>query len=591
MVTPIVVAKEVACPACNVLIFAVRELYARLKQLNVNDQQRQELLENAKELNCILEKTEQLQGESKCSQEELARAFKKVDRILETCRKTCDEIPKTSLCVKLMNAPSERAKVKHLNDQLKRAYDIVDACIGLTSLECHRETQKGINRVEGVVRNPDVGVYPVLGTVLKRPAKIGKPVVECEDDLLNVEWIDNENPPGSLQYYEIDFEGMPNIGSKRVPGKSQGCGFGHEMLEPGLTYSIRVRGINSRGPGEWSQSTVCRYKECPPRQPPKPFAQVDSPTSIMLILDSPIQRHGEEPVSNIVVEFCDANATQWTVKKFPMNPEKDTRKFRIDQLSPDTKYHFRVKWENSVGDSRPSEILEVTTAVPIPGPPVEVRVSSKRTTNTLKLRWKNPLANPGFVDHYDIEIYKKSNFFKNEEVKGRKVSFKFTELKSGTNYSFRLRSFNKEGCSSEWTNYIKGETRTKGVKVAKAIAAGIGAGVGGTIGAPLIGALGGGMLAGSEAVEAADSKGGKIAAGTAAAIGGGAGMTVLCTLGAPFIGAATGIMAAMAVMEENLSEQSSDEEKPSDSDDASFGNLIRRTKKAADARAQKVFGE
>ena len=588
MVTPIDVVKAVACPACDFLIRGLKELHDRFKQLDVNDQQRQELFENVKELKGILEKTEQLQGELKCSQEELTRAFKKVDRILETCRKTCDEIPKSHIVVKLMNVRSEGANVKYLNDRLKRAYEIVDACIGLTSLEYHRETQKLINDVKGVARNPEAGVYPVLGTVLKRPAKIEKPTVECEDDLLIVKWIDDENPRGSLLHYEIDFEGMPNIGSKRVPGNSKGCGFGHEILEPGLTYSIRVRGINSCGPGEWSQSTVCRYKECPPRQPPKPFAQVDSPTSITLILDSPIQRHGEEPVSNIVVEFCDANATQWTVKKFPMNPEKDTRKFRIDPLSPDTKYHFRVKWVNSVGNSKPSEMLDVTTAVPIPGPPVEVRVSSKRTTNTLKLRWKNPLTNAGFVDHYDIEIYKKSNFFKSEEVKGWKESFKFTDLESGTSYSFRLQAVNKEGNSSEWTSYIKGETRAKGAKVAKAIAAGIGAGVGGTIGAPLIGAVGGGMLAGSEAAEAADSKGGKVAAATAAAVGGGAGMAILCTLGAPFVGTATGIMAGMAVMDENLSEQSSDEEKP---DDASFGNLIRQSQKAGNARAQKMFGD
>ena len=45
---------------------------------------------------------------------------------------------------------------------------------------------------------------------------------------------------------------------------------GPPKIEPGTLYTIQVRG---RGPGEWSEPTIARFKTAPPKRPDKPEIQ------------------------------------------------------------------------------------------------------------------------------------------------------------------------------------------------------------------------------------------------------------------------------------------------------------------------------
>ena len=542
-----------------------KELYLRIEQLRVNDRQKRELLDNINIVKKILEHMITVEREISCTPETLHDSLQKVERILETCKRICEEISKNNLLIKVVQAYGALEKLTELNRQLVNAIGILNACIGMTSLEFHKDMRKQMNRVEGIARNPSAGIYPEVGTVLKEPGVVDRPVIENDgNDFLRVQWSDKRNPPGSLLCYEIQY-GEHNRHSIRVPPNSTACRLGHEVLEPGNTYSIRVRGVNSRGPGKWSERAVCRFKKCPPKQPQKPLdARVESPTSITLVINNPNTCLGTRDITRVMIEYCDENSSDWTIEPFAIYGNSKTMiQYQFTELSPDTTYQFRVKVQNADGDvSLPSESIVAKTNNPTPGPPVCLRVSSYRTTDTIKIRWKAPFHNSHAVRYYEVEWHRKSD--SSQFGKTRKTSFKATGLKHDTMFEFRVRAFNKESRCSDWSEWIKAETRMKGSRKAKAVAAGIGAGIAATVGAPLIGAIGGGVLAGDSAVESVEEKGGgkgaKGAAGTAAGIAGGIGGTFLCTIGAPLVGIVTGIGVGMAVMEEDLSDQSDDEE-------------------------------
>ena len=76
----------------------------------------------------------------------------------------------------------------------------------------------------------------------------------------------------------------------------------------------------------------------------------------------------------------------------------------IESLNPDTPYCFRVKMINGAGESKPSDYIDVITDQFKPDPPQDVHVSSKRTSTTIKIRWKKPAVNPQAACAYNVQI-------------------------------------------------------------------------------------------------------------------------------------------------------------------------------------------
>ena len=234
---------------------------------------------------------------------------------------------------------------------------------------------------------------------------------------------------------------------------------------------------------------------------------------------------------------------------------------------------------NNVGPSLPSESCETVTTQLIPGPPHDLRVSSKRRSSYLKIRWKEPIDNPHAVSKYQIEmrrVCKKEKPWKNLTTVGsEKFSAKVTEgLKSGEMYQFRVRTVNNKGQCGEFSNVLKAETRCG--KAAR-IAAATGAFVGGTVGGPVLGAVGGGVAAGGAAKEHANSKAGKTAASAAAGIGGGVAGALFGTFGAPLFGAASAAMAYQKLIGGGESPQTSDD----DDEEFSLGRALKEALREA----------
>ena len=596
----------------------------RIDQMKFNDRERKQLLSNVENLQSILK---EIDSSKRPPSHNIQRVLDDIERNLTDCASICGDIDKqTKEKQFLWSAPQNQKEVALLKQQIQNCITLASACISVAS---HASSQESFKRIEGAARNPSGGVYPVSGSALKPPEKIGKPVCDCEGpNILGVSWTDRSNPPGCrIDFYEILYDEQNGLRIKVDGSTTRCCKIERDSVlsiaGPGPVYSIRVRGVNKRGPGDWSEATVCHFEQSLPERPQVPLNFEVDTTTITLKVNKPIEQK-----LRILVQYTDSiNKSKWTTKTVDLSKleiledkksESDgaTKKKKnsatnekrgvessvtttvekkdgfinfkgkiavqlvLWNLDPDTTYYTRMILQNKSGQSKTSEILPITTYSIPPGRPVGLRASSYRTSNTLKIRWIEPEMNPHqvlLVHHYEVDWGKREWRKKciNEPITMvKKLSAKFTKLKSNTCFWFRVRAVNRKGRASEYTEEIKIETKMigGGARRVKAIAAGVGTGMLMTVLSPVFTGAALGIIAGGAAVVDVEEKErkGKYAAGAAAGIAAGVGGTALGTIGAPVIGAAMGYGVGKMIMEEDISDQSDEDEE--DEEDVNESN-------------------
>ena len=425
-----------------------------------------------------------------------------------------------------------QTELSHIHDNLENQ---VLCAISEQLFAVKQQMKKGNEEIKRDIVYPQAGVYPVKAGVLKPPAKVSKPVFEIEGEQMIVSWEDDDNPPGSIIKYELSLNTK-----KALPVNDATCkrlSIGRPQVEPGVIYTLQVRGINGRGPGEWSEARTAHYKTAPPNRPKKPKVSPGYTDATIHVLVPDIKEANGAPVSRIIVQYCEYdNSSRWSFESFHTKQQESQHSCTVTvcDLSPYTRYFFRIVLVNEYGRSAPSESAEATTILPIPGKPTDVRQSSHYTSSVLKIRWNPPEENAQFVDHYEVEYKKKKKEFdkrhKFDVIVTAKLSATAKELSSDTKYAFYVRAVNKNGECSE---KVRIEAETSWKKAAKAALSPL-VFLGGTVGGPVLVTAAGALAAGSLSLESRDSKAGAVGAGVAGGIGG----ALLGTVGAPFVGGA-----------------------------------------------------
>ena len=383
-------------------------------------------------------------------------------------------------------------------------------------------------RVKQVSRNPKTrGKFGFSRCTKKPPYKVDKPEVEMRGVQIHIEWKDNWNIPLDLDKYDICIDGYPLIANKEPERKMALIEPERLKLVPGMLYTFTVRAVNDKGPGEWSDPTTMRLKTGRLDMPTKPNVII-STENVKMEVDIP-RTYGRH-VNKVVCQYHEYDdGGQWHSESFLTEEVEGptSMTFVMEKCRPFTHYHFRVILVNECGESPPSDTVDV---LPVPGKPTNVRQSSNYTSSMIKLRWKPPEKYSGLVDHYQIKYKRKKHLSKDKpfyvfETKSKdKLSAKIDELKSDTEYVFYLSAVNEKGVSGQAERLI---AKTRWKKLTKAALSPF-VFLGTTVAGPVLGAVGGGMLA----VESIDSKAGAVAGGVGAGIGG----ALLCTVGAPFVG-------------------------------------------------------
>lgn len=565
---PTVVAK--------IALHITKEIYDRLQGCSENDAVCQRIKAEITKLQGIATDLQKLEVGG--LPETCRSAIDEFSDSLELCRRVCNDINRTGNVVKFLKVRGHKSDLETLDTQLKRATESLQLVLGQVSILQNRRIEEAVHRgtedLRGTIINPRQGVFlPNSKVAESRPHKIDHPEVTLDEsgDLMEVKWKDEENQRDTVDYYEVRYD---DENDHMVSAKVDECvcpseentfymKLGQPKIKIGSIYSVQVRGINGAGPGDWSETTIFKFKTGPPNKPKKPTVEVQTPTEVLIIASKlPKKDENGSCVTRCKVEYVmsDGDDTTWKILESNIKQRSSPDvKLKIGSLVPDTTYNFRIKMINDIGESPPSDSQEVLTTQLIPDRVQNLRISSKRKDKSLKLRWEEPAINPQAAHKYKVQMRLKKEHKWEDYITVDKKSVKIVQLSTDTKYAFRVRSINSQGDCGEWSNEIEAETRfgifgrTLGT---------IGAVVGGTVGGPLIGAVGGGAMAGIAAGKIPDSQAGqraaKVGAGTGGAIAGG----LLGIVAAPMMGIAAGVMAnkKLAGEMEDTSPQTSDDE-------------------------------
>ena len=556
----------------NLAWTAVCEIRERVKMLDENDAQRKRIEQQANLLAQIADDltASKIGGFS----QSCLVCLQNFQVAISECMDVCAKLKAASRVAMFCSVRDNREKMESLEKSMEKAQQNLQLAltvdVGRKIDELVEMVPEGQERAEANALNPYAGIYMGESTGKSRPYAVSRIRVSVKSNFMHVEWTDTRNLDEDIQRYELCFDDgrARNLSCdlQKVQHSTNKAMFTLSLGPPivcgGRQYAISVRAVNSCGPGEWTRAEpeITRYVTAPAK-PKKPEVTPYSATEVIVqtqLLCKEEQRGS--PVHQCVVVYNDTNASNRSRIVFDI---KHHDRMPIGNLSPNTTYTFRVAMVNEAGESEASEHCQAVTFPLIPGPPQELRVSSKRTSNLLKIRWKEPTVNPQAVSRYQVEMQhasKKRPWKHLKTVDHEKFSATATGLQSGERYHFRVRAYNSKEYCSEFSKVLEAKTRRG--KAAQ-IAAATSAFVGGTLGAPVIGAVYGGVAAGETANEnlrnKAKNKAKKV---VAAGVGGGVGGAVLGTLGAPLVG---GTFAAKAYYNvagdsDEWSSQSSDDE-------------------------------
>lgn len=551
------------------LVKIAHAIYTRYKELLDNNDLCKRILQHIEELQNFaddLEKLKEDEWPKSCTDK-----VQSLMESLETCKRTCEHLNSKHGLKKFVQVHIVKIELENLERQLERASSSLQRLLQLVSIvetkNLKEEVHRGNQEVKAAAIHPKDGIYLPNNCKYSgsRPHKIEHLKVTLDQsngpDLMKVNWSDNKNPKGTIDRYEIEYDEktlleMPIEECRvRVDCNEFRAKIGPPKIIPGNLYTVRVRGINGEGPGNWSEEQIFRFKTGPPSKPKKPKIKVLSPTKVSITTTRPSKNEERgSAVTHCKVEYTpkmNGNDLTWNNLKFSIKQQKEPDvKFDIGSLIADTTYHFRIKMINDSGESASSDPVDVITTQFIPGPPHNLRISTKRTSTTIKLRWEKPTRNPQAALKYNVQMRRKKKHEWIHHATVYKKSAKITSLKTDTKYCFRVETVNNKGEAGVWSE-IEAETR---LGVFGRTVGTVGAVVGGTLGGPVLGAVGGGAISSRK-------KEGKAArvAGTGGAVAG----ALIGTVGAPIMGGLTGvaIYAEMSGLLNHVSPQTSDDEK------------------------------
>lgn len=543
--------------ALGVATFAyklVKEVRGRLNGIPLNDERRRSIEDKVK---VLTDQADELQKLMPNIPPTCADVLQKFSDSLSNCNRICLSLERKSKIKKFISSAEHKQLLFELEDVLSEARQnlqlVNQRVLHSQNQELKAMVEEISTRVEAAAIHPSVGVYMGMTVATecesKKPATLDKPDASIYSEFVVVRWNDDRNQCEHILRYEVRYDDQNCL---VVPAcleelRTKDTAFMYSMslgepkVFPGKTYTIQIRAVGRHsGPGDWSPAAVLRFVHVngTPNKPPRPSATVQSPTEVLLTTDG----QGDEGtgVHTCTVEYRLSEdpkipSEQWQSVDFRVLTSTEYR-CAVADLQPDSMYSFRVRTVNESGVSPLSRTVEAHTPREIPGPPEKMRVSTKRTNEIIKIRWRPPLVYPGSVDKYEIQQmiskHTVNNWITVQEVTCDSFSATMRDLTTDTKYRFRVRAINSAEDKGNFTE-IEAETR---YGRAAGTAAALAAFIPSIIGSPLIVSI----MSATVAVEAAsaifDSRTGKAVSGATAGIGVGFAGAILGVLGCPFIG-------------------------------------------------------
>ncbi|GAB3993387.1 hypothetical protein GCM10028807_28480 [Spirosoma daeguense] len=218
-------------------------------------------------------------------------------------------------------------------------------------------------------------------------------------------------------------------------------------------FFVSMIAKNCAGNSEWSNLVAAKTPAAPtvskPKAPTNLVATAINSTQVNL---SWTDNATDEVGFNIERSTDQSN---WTTAG---DIGSDTKAFTVNNLSPNTKYYFRVFARNNGGNSDYSNVAEATTQAPTPAKPDKpTNLAAVATSSTqINLSWTDASGNE---EGFDIERSTDNATWVNPATVAANVTtYSVTGLTANTKYYFRVRAKNGAG-QSDWSNVAEATTQ------------------------------------------------------------------------------------------------------------------------------------
>ncbi|MDE2793275.1 MAG: fibronectin type III domain-containing protein, partial [Gemmatimonadota bacterium] len=233
----------------------------------------------------------------------------------------------------------------------------------------------------------------------------------------------------------------------------------HTGLAPGTTRHYRVSAINTAGPGPPSNVANATTRGSGVTVPDAPTDLEADAAGDRVDLDwnSP-DFDGGSAITGYRIEYS-TDGDDWD--DLEEDTETTSTRYRHQGIEPGTRYYYRVRAINAVGESAPSNEASATTGVGVPGAPTDLEADADGPTE-VELDWEAPASDGGSpVTGYRIEYSEDGDDWDDLEEDTESTSTRYVHRGAdpGTRYHYRVRAINAAG-ESEPSNEASATTET-----------------------------------------------------------------------------------------------------------------------------------
>ena len=373
-------------------------IWDRFEQMKLTDDLAVEIKENLDYLQRIIKKIEPHIKNDSSNTEEIKRFYTNMEDVRKSCNNIAEKYPLTKAAITYIGElQTMRSKVKMVRENINtfiKKNQLAIICDGVESLaSLHKKSDK----IASLQQNNNIGIYAVLDKFLRPPTAPSELEIKESKYTFILSWKPSKE---FVDYYEVCYdEQEKRLLPRDSVGKATTVMIKSPIVSAGKLYTMKVRGVNKGGKGEWSNSVVGQFAKPFPQQPEISDLLLRSTIAVVTVQIPGVVCSTEPPVTCVEVSYVSLTDTKWTNHVFEIVPgEKTTDTFTLSGLQPDTKYSFKVKTMNAEGWSEPSSLIAGNTLTLPPKPakpdppvieacsPTEVTLIAKVPENTCGIK-------------------------------------------------------------------------------------------------------------------------------------------------------------------------------------------------------------
>ena len=229
----------------------------------------------------------------------------------------------------------------------------------------------------------------------------------------------------------------------------------HEGAEPGTEYRYRVRAINAVGEGPPSNVAETATEAGVPGAPTDLEAEADGPTEVDLDWEAPAS-DGGSAVTGYRIEVSE-DGDDWD--DLEGDTESTATRYVHRGARPGTRYWYRVRAINAVGEGAPSNRTHATTEASVSDAPTGLAATAV-DEGRIDLEWTAPEFDGGSeITGYRIEVsYGSVNWeVLSENTESTATTYTHTGLSANTEATYRVAAVNENG-HGPWSNLASART-------------------------------------------------------------------------------------------------------------------------------------